>query len=79
MRVQAKPRTQDKYRLTLFQTHFSPAASSSTSTGGQEKKEPTASLQISGKVVQENDYVRMGAFHTLDLEGQLIPYVSRQS
>jgi len=52
------------------QTSFSPAASTSTSQGGQEKKEPTASLQISGKVVEENEYVRLGAFHTLDLEGE---------
>jgi hypothetical protein len=33
--------------------------------------EPTATLQISGKVMNENDYVRTGAFHTLDLEGKL--------
>ncbi|ORX36829.1 pelota [Kockovaella imperatae] len=66
--------TTDSYRvrvnltLQVVKTTFSPAASSSTSSGGQEKKEPTASLQVSGKVIQENDYVRMGAFHTIDLE-----------
>jgi protein pelota len=27
-------------------------------------------LQVTGKVVNENDYVRLGAFHTLDLEGE---------
>ena len=73
----------DSYRvrvnltLTVMKTTFSPAASSSTSAGGQEKKEPTASLQISGKVIEENDYVRMGAFHTLDLEGGLVFVSSR--
>jgi len=29
---------------------------------------PTASLHISGPVTSENDHVRMGAFHTLDIE-----------
>ncbi|KAK1924418.1 pelota [Papiliotrema laurentii] len=63
----------DSYRvrvnltLAVVKTTFSPAASSSTNGGG-EKKEPTASLQISGKVVEENEYVRLGAYHTLDLE-----------
>jgi hypothetical protein len=54
-----------------LQTSFSQAASASTSAGGQEKKESTASLQIAGQVVEENEYVRLGAFHTLDLEGEL--------
>ena len=56
---------------TDAQTSFSQAASASTSAGGQEKKESTASLQIAGQVVEENDYVRLGAYHTLDLEGEL--------
>jgi protein pelota len=30
--------------------------------------EPTASLQITGRVVEENQHVKMGAFHTLDIE-----------
>jgi hypothetical protein len=51
------------------QTTFSSGASSSTATATGQSKESTASLQISGKVVNENDYVRLGAFHTLDLEG----------
>ncbi|EIW65732.1 hypothetical protein TREMEDRAFT_70401 [Tremella mesenterica DSM 1558] len=63
----------DSYRvrvnltLSVTKTTFSPAASSSTTAQG-EKKEPTASLQISGRVVNENEFVRLGAFHTLDLE-----------
>ena len=51
------------------QTTFSSGASSSTATATGQNAEPTASLQISGKVMNENDYVRLGAFHTLDLEG----------
>jgi len=54
---------------TDYQTTFSSGASSSTATATGQSKESTASLQISGKVVNENDYVRLGAFHTLDLEG----------
>jgi protein pelota len=30
--------------------------------------EPTASLQITGRVVEENEHVKTGAFHTLDIE-----------
>jgi protein pelota len=55
--------------FTNNQTTFSSGASSSTATATGQSKESTASLQISGKVVNENDYVRLGAFHTLDLEG----------
>ncbi|WRT66178.1 mRNA surveillance protein pelota [Kwoniella shivajii] len=64
----------DSYRvrtnltLEVTKTTFSSAASSSQSTSSGEKKDPTAALQISGKVVEENDYVKMGAYHTLDLE-----------
>ncbi|WWD17470.1 mRNA surveillance protein pelota [Kwoniella shandongensis] len=64
----------DSYRvrtnltLEVTKTTFSPAASSSQANGQGEKKEPTAALQISGKVVEENDYVKLGAYHTLDLE-----------
>jgi protein pelota len=54
---------------TDLKTTFSSGASSSTATATGQSKESTASLQISGKVVNENDYVRLGAFHTLDLEG----------
>lgn len=66
----------DSYRvrtnltLEVTKTIFSPAASSSQGNGQGEKKEPTASLQISGKVVEENEFVKMGAYHTLDLEGK---------
>ena len=42
-----------------------PASSSSSSSAPVE---PTASLQITGRVVEENEHVKMGAFHTLDIE-----------
>lgn len=60
------------YIKAYDQTTFSSGASSSSATATGQSKESTASLQISGKVVNENDYVRLGAFHTLDLEGKSI-------
>ena len=62
---------------TDWQTTFSSGASSSTATATGQSKESTASLQISGKVVNENDYVRLGAFHTLDLEG-IFPLIENE-
>ena len=62
------PAIKYSYRDTDNQTTFSSGASSSSATATGQSKESTASLQISGKVVNENDYVRLGAFHTLDLE-----------
>ncbi|ODN79875.1 mRNA surveillance protein pelota [Cryptococcus amylolentus CBS 6039] len=62
-------RVRTNLTIQVTKTDFQSAASSSTSATGQgERKEPTASLQISGQVVQENEFVKMGAFHTLDLE-----------
>jgi protein pelota len=43
------------------------AASDITATSAPPV-EPTASLQITGRVVEENQHVKMGAFHTLDIE-----------
>jgi len=50
-------------------------SSSSTSAAGADAAQPTngpaiptASLSISGQVAAENKHVKMGAFHTLDLE-----------
>jgi protein pelota len=39
-----------------------------TSSGSSVAPPPTASLHISGQVTSENEHVRMGAFHTLDIE-----------
>ncbi len=53
--------------LTVTKTHFATSATSSTTTSNPN--ETTAVLNISGRVCNENDWVRLGAFHTLDLEG----------
>ena len=50
---------------------FTPPVTATTSAGDSSTSapvEPTASLQITGRVVEENDHVKMGAFHTLDIE-----------
>jgi protein pelota len=68
--------------LPLLQTSFSTSAapSSSSSSGNnttgssatsQDPRNSTATLQINGTVTNENDYVKLGAYHTLDLEGEL--------
>ncbi|KAL5508050.1 DOM34 [Sanghuangporus vaninii] len=58
--------------LSVQKMQFSAAVSSSnnTATGGSEGAPSSqgASLSISGQVTQENPFVKMGAFHTLDLE-----------
>ncbi|WWC70401.1 mRNA surveillance protein pelota [Kwoniella pini CBS 10737] len=63
-------RVKTNLTLEVTKTTFSSAASSSSaSSSNQDKKiEPTASLQISGKVIEENEFVKLGAYHTLDLE-----------
>lgn len=51
--------------------HFSAAvAASNTSSNGPDGASASqgASLSISGQVTVENPFVKMGAFHTLDLE-----------
>ncbi|KAI6134958.1 eRF1 domain 1-domain-containing protein [Pisolithus croceorrhizus] len=47
-----------------------PSSSEKTSQGSSSTPnvQSTATLHISGKVVSENQYVRLGAFHTLDIE-----------
>jgi protein pelota len=50
---------------------FTPPVTPTTGAGDPTTSapvEPTASLQITGRVVEENDHVKMGAFHTLDIE-----------
>ncbi|EJU06228.1 hypothetical protein DACRYDRAFT_86016 [Dacryopinax primogenitus] len=56
--------------LEVTRVEFSPGASASTAPtpGNNTGDTGTASLQISGRVTSENQYVKMGAFHTLDLE-----------
>ncbi|KAG8796757.1 Translation factor pelota [Ceratobasidium sp. 428] len=60
--------------LTLHVTKLEFSSSSSSAAGAEATQStsgptiPTASLSISGKVAAENKHVKMGAFHTLDLE-----------
>jgi protein pelota len=76
-------RVRVQLQISVTKTSFSQAASgsalgagggglASNGTSNDKRGEGTASLQISGQVVNENEYVRLGAFHTLDLEGE--PY-----
>ncbi|KZT62920.1 hypothetical protein CALCODRAFT_462265 [Calocera cornea HHB12733] len=56
--------------LEVTRVEFSPGASASTAPtpGNTTGDTGTASLQISGRVTSENAFVKLGAFHTLDLE-----------
>jgi protein pelota len=62
-------RVRTSLTLSVTRMHFSPSASSSTSTpGASSTSQGGAMLQITGRVTVENPYVKMGAFHTLDVE-----------
>ena len=37
-----------------------------------------ASLQITGRVVEENEHVKMGTFHTLDIEANRDDRIEKQ-
>ncbi|EIN10417.1 pelota [Punctularia strigosozonata HHB-11173 SS5] len=52
--------------IQVKRTVFSP--SSSAGDNGPNTDVTTASLHISGPVVEENQHVKMGAYHTLDIE-----------
>lgn len=59
--------------IQVDRVEFSPGGSSSaqeadTSTTSSSAGNANASLHISGKVIVENPHVRLGAFHTLDIE-----------
>jgi len=59
-------RVKTNLTLSVQKMHFSAAVSSTNpnATAAQQG----ASLSISGQVTQENPFVKMGAFHTLDIE-----------
>ncbi|KAG8908152.1 Translation factor pelota [Tulasnella sp. 403] len=59
-----------KLNLTIRVTsvHFSPSSASGSTGAGPSTNEQHATMQISGKVSQENRHVKMGAHHTLDIE-----------
>jgi protein pelota len=59
--------------LQVTRVEFSSVPSGGSSTAGNDPSsslQPNsfASLQISGRVASENQHVKMGAFHTLDIE-----------
>ncbi|KAI0036798.1 pelota [Vararia minispora EC-137] len=62
-------RVRTSLTLTVTRVAFSPsAAPSNAEAGANGLNEPSASLQITGRVAVENQYVKLGAFHTLDIE-----------
>ena len=62
-------RVRTNLTLTVTRVAFSPAAAQANSESSANRPvEPSASLQITGRVAQENAYVKLGAFHTLDVE-----------
>ena len=63
--------------LKVSKMHFSPMISSSSSgsttgatgtTSSAASSSQGATLHVSGRISSENQYAKMGAFHTLDLE-----------
>jgi len=55
--------------LEVSRVHFSPTTSSSSvASKAASSVQGTAMLQISGQCTSENPYVKMGAYHTLDVE-----------
>lgn len=62
-------RVRTSLTLTVTRVAFSPATAPANSESSPNVPvEPSASLQITGRVAQENPYVKLGAFHTLDIE-----------
>ncbi|KIM46071.1 hypothetical protein M413DRAFT_441135 [Hebeloma cylindrosporum] len=55
--------------LQVKRVVFSPAGSSNQEGGGnQDEDSPAAVLHVIGPVTSENTHVKLGAFHTLDIE-----------
>ncbi|KAI0322478.1 pelota [Amylostereum chailletii] len=65
--------------LTIVVTRvvFSPSAAPSN-TESNAPVEPSASLQVTGRVTVENAYVKLGAFHTLDIEANRDVRIEKQ-
>jgi protein pelota len=64
-------RVRTNLTLQVTRIAFTPPVTPTTGASDSSASTPveaTASLQITGRVVEENDYVKMGAFHTLDIE-----------
>jgi len=57
--------------IQVSKVEFSPSTAPAAQEGGEQSSNssaPVASLHISGPVIVENQHVRLGAFHTLDIE-----------
>ncbi|THH14883.1 hypothetical protein EW146_g5511 [Bondarzewia mesenterica] len=55
--------------LQVTRVEFSPSSSApSTESTSSAPPVPTASMHVAGRVAVENAYVKLGAFHTLDIE-----------
>ncbi|KAG8890642.1 Translation factor pelota [Tulasnella sp. 332] len=54
--------------LQVTNVHFSPSSSTASTAAGPSASDQHAAIQVSGRVSQENQHVKMGAHHTLDLE-----------
>lgn len=64
-------RVRTNLTLQVTRIAFTPPITPTTGASDSSASAPveaTASLQITGRVVEENDFVKMGAFHTLDIE-----------
>ncbi|KAH9077318.1 pelota [Lactarius deliciosus] len=64
-------RVRTNLTLQVTRIAFTPPVTPTTGASDASTSTPveaTASLQITGRVVEENDHVKMGAFHTLDIE-----------
>ena len=61
-------RVRTNLTIQVTAVHFSPSSSTATTSAGPSKGDLHASMQISGRVSQENQHVKMGSYHTLDLE-----------
>lgn len=63
-------RVRTNLTIQVSKIEFSPSASAQEGTQDQGANAggPAAALHISGPVIAENQYVRMGAYHTLDVE-----------
>ncbi|GBE79668.1 eRF1 domain 1-domain-containing protein [Sparassis latifolia] len=55
-------------RLTWSPSSSAPADSASSTENANNSQNSTVSLQIAGRVTSENPHVKLGAYHTLDLE-----------
>ncbi|CDZ96995.1 Meiotic cell division protein Pelota/DOM34 [Phaffia rhodozyma] len=68
----ASHRVRTTLTLEVTKSEFSPsvqgAAPAASTSIGSGSAEPTSALHLSGRVTRENPHVKMGAFHTLDLE-----------